>query len=109
MRGAQTDFTDSRGRPVILASSQIEHGFQMTSSCITCHSRASVGLRSSQPNWPGWQTYSLPPNMIPYQPVGAPDPKWFLDDRGETRYVQTHFVWSAPFRALSTKVEPPRE
>ncbi len=37
LRGSQVDFVDSTGRPTILANSQIEDGFQETSSCITCH------------------------------------------------------------------------
>jgi hypothetical protein len=40
-------------------------------------------------------------------PLGVPNPKWFEDDYGRTRYLQTHFVWSIPFRALSTAVDPP--
>ena len=40
--GAQTDFTDDTGRPIILGNSVTEAGFQTTSSCITCHGRASV-------------------------------------------------------------------
>jgi hypothetical protein len=40
--------------------------------------------------------------------VGVPNPNWYEDDRGEVLYKQTHFLWSIPFRALSTKVDPPR-
>lgn len=43
LRGTQVDFTTSTGRPTVLGNTQIEGGFQATSSCITCHSRASIG------------------------------------------------------------------
>jgi hypothetical protein len=111
LRGTQIDFTDSLGRPVILANSQIEHGFQQTSSCMTCHALASVGLRARDPDLPAWQP-NVPPSFLTISPVlsgplGVPKPSWFLDDFGRPRYVQTHFVFSAPLRALSTKVDPP--
>jgi hypothetical protein len=112
LRGTQTDFVDSRGRPTILANSQIEHGFQQTSSCIACHARATVGLRSRRPGLPGWQVNSLatglPARPVTVGTVGVPNPNWYEDDRGEVLYKQTHFLWSIPFRALSTKVDPPR-
>jgi hypothetical protein len=111
LRGTQIDFTDARGRPVVVANSQIEHGFQQSSSCMTCHARATVGLRSQRPDLPAWQpntlAANLPPNPVPVGPLGAPNPKWYEDDFGQVRYIQTHFVWSIPFRALSTKVDPP--
>jgi hypothetical protein len=107
LRGSQIDFTDSRGRYTVLANPVIEHGFQQTASCITCHSRASVGLRP-----PDAQNVlnKLPPlkidnlvarGAVMTGPVGAINPQWFLDDKGMTRYIQTDFVWSAPIRALS--------
>jgi hypothetical protein len=111
LRGTQTDFTDARGRPTVLANSQIEHGFQASSSCITCHARATVGLRSARPGLPRWQAHTLPPNMSPHPrivgPLGAPKWEWFQDADGEPRYLQTHFLWSMPFRALSTQADPP--
>jgi hypothetical protein len=43
LRGTQTDYLDEDGRAALLANSNIERGFQLSSSCITCHSLASVG------------------------------------------------------------------
>ncbi len=112
LRGTQTSFVDREGRPTILANTQIEHGFQQKSSCMSCHARATVGLRSARPNLPKWQANTLPLNLaikpVLDEPVGAPDPKWFVNEYGERRYMQTHFLWSLPFRALSTKVSPPK-
>lgn len=113
LRGVQTSFVDAEGNPTILANTQIEHGFQQKSSCMTCHARAGIGLRSARPNLPGWQANTLPLNLgtrpVLDEPVGVPDPKWFFDDYGERKYLQTHFLWSPPFRALSTKVLPPKQ
>lgn len=113
LRGTQIDFVDSQGGPTILADSQIERGFQQQSSCLTCHSRAAVGLRSARPDMPQWQANILPLNLstrpVLEEPVGAPRQDWFIDTYGNVRYLQTHFVWSAPFRALSTKVSPPKK
>jgi hypothetical protein len=45
LRGTQVDFVDATGRPTTLGNTQIEGGFQASSSCITCHARASIGQR----------------------------------------------------------------
>jgi hypothetical protein len=107
LRGSQIDFTDSRGRYTVLANPVIEHGFQQTASCITCHSRASVGLRP-----PDAQDVlnKLDPlkidnlvsrGTVMVGPVGPMNPQWFMDEKGKIRYIQTDFVWSASIRALS--------
>jgi hypothetical protein len=111
LRGSQIDFTDSRGRYTALANPVIEHGFQQTSSCITCHSRASVGLRT--PDTPN-VVKRLDPlkidkmvtrGIIMTGPVGPTDPHWFLGPNGDLQYIQTDFVWSAPIRALSNSAK----
>jgi hypothetical protein len=45
LRGTQVDFVTSTGRPTLLGNTQIEGTFQASSSCITCHSRASIGQK----------------------------------------------------------------
>jgi hypothetical protein len=111
LRGTQVDFTDSYGRPVILSNTLLERGFQQTSSCMTCHARASVALRSQRARASGWQANHLPdfttisPALV--GPLGSPNPSWFLDEDLQPRYVQTDFIGSLSFRALSTKVDPP--
>ncbi|WP_048655388.1 hypothetical protein [Sinorhizobium fredii] len=90
LRGAQTDFIDSRGNTTLLANSQPEQGFQTTSSCISCHARASVNgdgdrLKFFKPNGEGF--------------VGPPDPTAFGDAAtGNRAFTQLDFVWSF-FRA----------
>ena len=41
------------------------------------------------------------------EPTGAPDPAWYLGRDGRRIYMQTHFLWSLPFRALSRERSPP--
>jgi hypothetical protein len=112
LRGTQVEFVDLQGRPTILANTQLEHGFQQSSSCMTCHSRATVAPRSARPDLPPWQANSLPiqtaihPTIMPN--TGAPNPDWFRDEFDQRRYLQTHFIWSLPFRAMSSEASPPR-
>lgn len=97
LRGTQTDFVDSVGRPTILANSQIERGFQRSSSCITCHARATIGERPRERG----AINRLSVFDGEHGSIGVPDPKWFLDvDRvpQSREYVQLDFVWSL-FRA----------
>lgn len=110
LRGTQVDFVDSIGNPTLLANSQVERGFQDSSSCITCHARASIGPMPRirfEPNDAG-----VP---VP-QPIGAnrlsvfdgengsigiPDATWYMNNDtvpAARRYIQTDFVWSL-FRA----------
>lgn len=109
--GTQTSFTDSLGNPTMLSGTQLERNFRGSSSCITCHSRATVGLRSSLPDLPQNRPFTLPvflairPNVV--GAVGAPDPKWFVDQDGKKTFVQTDFVFTLPVRALSTADLPP--
>jgi hypothetical protein len=44
LMGAQWQFADPAGKPILLANSQIESAFQPSSSCITCHSTASYSV-----------------------------------------------------------------
>jgi len=43
LRGTQTTYNDPAGKPVLLANSNVERGFQLSSSCMTCHSLATIG------------------------------------------------------------------
>ena len=43
LRGTQTNFVDFKGNPTILANTFTENRFLYTSSCITCHSMATLG------------------------------------------------------------------
>ena len=111
LRGTQVDFVDSVGRPTILANSQIENGFQRTSSCITCHARATIGERPRD----GSDVNRLSVFEGDRGSIGAPNAAWFVDlDRfpQSREYVQLDFVWSlfrAQRRGLATESEAVRE
>jgi hypothetical protein len=47
MIGVETSYVDRMQKPALLASSQMETRFQHSSSCITCHSLASIGATSN--------------------------------------------------------------
>lgn len=108
LRGTQIDFTDSFGKPTILANSIIEEGFQETSSCITCHAKASIGAkkrRSNDINRIGIFESESPPRGA----IGSPQPNWFgnpLTAPPSTTFWQTDFVWSV-FRARRKGTPPP--
>lgn len=81
LRGSQIDFIDSTGVATRLANSQPEAGFQLESSCITCHARASIGPDGERLR------------VFPAQ-VGPPNPAWFRDPATGVRMTQLDFVFS---------------
>lgn len=106
LRGTQVDFVDSSGNGTILANSQIESGFQLTSSCITCHAKAAIG--GPRPGMTRANRLPIFKARFP-QPegrtifegdVGALPIELFvsrsLDDpiTGDLEYLQLDFVWS---------------
>lgn len=100
LRGIQIDFVDATGKPTRLANSQIEEGFQFSSSCITCHARATIGARAgAAPNRLSIFEDQFP-DTNPRGEIGAPDPglyerKTFDDPTiGQRIYLQTDFVWA---------------
>jgi hypothetical protein len=86
--GIQTQFTDATGRPTRLANSQIETSMQSTSSCISCHARASISASGKR----------LPPQRVSRDvligPLGTPDPREFFGLNGQPTYYPLDFVWS---------------
>lgn len=104
LRGTQISFTTAFGSPTILSNPVIENGFQQ-SSCITCHARAAIGSPFKSPNG----NLSPKPNTLsPGDPeLGSPNQTLFGAGAGlgaeSIQYLQTDFIWSAPFRAQRVK------
>jgi len=115
LRGTQVSFTDSYGRSVRLANSELETGFQRSASCMTCHARATIGPRVNEAAsfefGPAFARHPLSPATVNRLPVfralpddrfesynGAPDPAWFALPRTGVaqwdRYLQLDYVWS---------------
>ena len=101
LRGVQIEFTDPKGEPTMLANSQIESGFQTTSSCITCHARAAIGAKTMvSANRLSIFHHEYPATQNVIGNVGVLDPALFVDPTftnptaGELRYLPLDFVWS---------------
>ncbi|WP_155740908.1 hypothetical protein [Burkholderia territorii] len=104
LRGTQINFVDSTGMATRLANSNIETGFQTTSSCMSCHARASIGARIVGATRANRLSIFEPPfiNDTPFGPVGVPNPVQFQVMSGDTHtsptpiltYTQLDFVWS---------------
>ena len=120
LKGVQIAFTDSYGRPTILGNSQQEAGQVATSSCMTCHARASVsqgvlptvqtsqdGLAAIQDAYEhGVPNQILNPAKNDANPVigfvGTPEAGWyFTNPAGPATeplqiMFQTDFLWQLP-------------
>lgn len=110
LRGVQLEFTDSAGQATVLANTQMEAGFQQTSSCITCHALATIGdrelgsLRANRlPFFHNRKILHRRPNgdqsdqEFVYGDIGVPDASLFQLKSGERLYTQLDFVWSLRF------------
>ncbi len=107
LKGSQVDFTTATGIPTRLGNSVTEDGFVETSSCMTCHSRASVNGLGRNIYGGGFITSPNPATCPPQQPCspnGSPLPAWFWNNPGQpnqsTLTLQTDFIWSIPRSAI---------
>ncbi len=94
LRGTLTAFVDSKGRPNLLANSELEAGMQPTASCITCHSRAGIGAAGQQPiRLPIFDTSTVDSPQDPHARrgfIGVPRREWFENGRIQP----LDFLWS---------------
>jgi hypothetical protein len=108
LRGVLTQYTDARGEPQRLANSELESGMQASASCITCHSRATLGVVNGAPvhlaifdnrgKDDPWQRRGF---------IGNPSAAWF-EPKGDdaSRYVPLDFVWSLVKAQSKSALEP---
>jgi hypothetical protein len=108
LKGSQVEFVTATGVATHLGNSVTEDGFVKTSSCITCHSRASVLSNGRPPTSAGFLNPPIPalcPDgpQAPCSPNGAPNPAWFWNNPGQQSQsllaFQTDFIWSIPREA----------
>lgn len=114
LRGSMVSYTDAIGNPVILANSELETGMQQTSSCMSCHTRSTIG--PSQNVASAFATGAAPKGTKPGAHAmrlqvgkqlpsgqfvsynGAPDPGEFLlpgqASGGTETYLRLDFLWS---------------
>lgn len=100
LKGTQIDFTDAVGRPTLLGNSVLEPHFEATSSCMTCHTRASVSNNSvaSAAGQATPTTLSVLASFTPVQGhVGAPDPAWFQTSHAAPPLGGADIVWRTDF------------
>lgn len=99
LRGTQVDFVTPEGGATILSNPVIENGFQ-NSSCMTCHARAAVGTRRLRADGKPSPFLNLLNPGVPV--IGSPNGAVFgLGQEFNVEdiiYLQTDFIWSAPFR-----------
>ncbi len=109
LKGSQVDFITSTGMPTRLGNSVTEDGFVDTSSCLTCHGRASVSSTGQNPYGGGF--ISSPNSLIcpggnlrPCSPNGPPNAAWFWTNPSQPNpgmlSFQTDFIWSIPREAI---------
>lgn len=98
LKGSQTRFVSDEGHPTAAGHSVAEAGFVNTSSCLTCHTQASVD-GDGQLAIPRFGL-ALKLNLFGYQEssTGAPDLDWFYRPGGNT-YIgfRTDFVWGVRY------------
>jgi hypothetical protein len=96
LKGSQVDFITTTGLPTLLGNSVTEDGFVSSSSCLTCHSRASVTSAGADAQDAGFVGNK--------SPNGAPDPAWFWNNPGtpsqSLKAFQSDFVWAIPLLAI---------
>jgi hypothetical protein len=119
LKGSQVDFATATGIPIRLGNSVIESAgpplqsqpqdsFVPTSSCMTCHARASVnsaGRRVTSAGFIDPQVPALcPGNQAACSPNGSPNPAWLWNNPGQPNQtmtaLQTDFIWSVARSAI---------
>jgi hypothetical protein len=85
LKGSQIAFTGTRGEPTDLGNAPIEgRGNVASSSCITCHATAVIGI---------------PPEQLQFDFLtGLPSSRAFVSPSGD-RLLQSDFLWALPLRA----------
>jgi hypothetical protein len=95
LKGTQVDFTDAMGHPTHLGNSVTEAGFVTTSSCMTCHSRASTNAAGTVPLPLGVFENGLTETGYLPSSHGVPNLAWYYKSGQPPtlQALQTDFVW----------------
>lgn len=98
LKGSQVDFTTAAGEPTRLGNSVTEKGFVRTSSCMSCHSRASIDASGSGVLFPGFvKSVGDAAQENSEGPIGTADPFWFKANDSQVLFQQTDFIWAFAF------------
>jgi hypothetical protein len=97
LRGTLTRYIDARGEPQRLANSELESGMQDSASCITCHSRSTIGVVARTPVrldiFDRRERKSAQDELQRRGFIGTPEAAWFDPETGP-RFRSLDFVWS---------------
>jgi hypothetical protein len=98
LRGSLTGYVDAQRRPLLLANSELEHGFQRTASCMTCHARAALAVIAGSPvRLPVFDDAGGESQRVRRGFVGMPSAEWFRAPGhfiAATAFQREDFVWS---------------
>jgi len=89
LMGTQVTFTDSTGRPNLLGNAVLEPTFGNSSSCMTCHSMATISSSGTSLSF-----FKSTQPLVGH--VGVPDPSWFFAESSVPArpiVYQTDFMW----------------
>jgi hypothetical protein len=106
LKGTQVEFTDPTGRPTHLGNSVTEAGFVTSSSCMTCHSRASTNAGGTVPLPLGVFVNGLTESGYLPSANGIPNDAWYYKSGQPPtlQALQTDFVWGF---LLANPIQPP--
>src|SRR5262249_26961836 len=107
LKGSQVTFTNAMGRSTRLGNSITEGGFMTTSSCISCHAKATITTPSQRdkhvidPALGIFQYDALSEVGYMQSAVGVPNKDWFYGSgpRPNLRALQTDFLWGMALAA----------
>lgn len=99
LKGSQNNFTDSMGRETLLGNSVTEGGFMTTSSCMSCHARATTTDKGTFPLALGVFINEADDTGYLQSWRGVPDPDWYNKSAQPPalQALQTDFVWGFLF------------
>jgi hypothetical protein len=93
LKGTQISFVNEIGEPTLLGNSIIEEGFVGSSSCITCHARATINSDGQAGLSIFKFPFPQPRELESYN--GSPNPSWYADESSENfKNLPADFVWA---------------
>lgn len=120
LKGSQTEYTDNNGDTLVLGNSILEMNLVETSSCISCHARATLNNGSPRANlgmfldssFTGSFRRNTDTTTLGWHPkcyMGTPVPADYVNLQNgvnvpDSTYYRTNFLWQ-----LAQHVEPCRE
>ncbi len=105
LKGSQTEYTDNEGTPILLGNSILEMNLVTSSSCISCHARATLNkvkhgsqnlsMFTGEITFDSITTGTATKGFHPTAYTGTPIPEDYLNDSSNpnSTYYRTDFMW----------------